>query len=359
MPLYPVIERLGKNIGHFIGRRPAIFFTNILLTYRCTQRCLQCTIPELARTHPQMAYKDYIRIIDKLDGYGTQGLTLSGGEPMSHPDLAEMLRYAAGKSFTNIHLLTTLYASEKVIDRTLDAVFENNISLSCSFDGFDQVADTLRGGRNVSERVLAGMEKFNARNKARTHPLGAYMNIVISQQNLYQIPKILELAESIGWKVNIDLYRWSSENHREVDDMKITDTDQLDAVIDRAKRSPNVITPEWLLNGYPGYLQGTFKKYCPYLDNRTLGSKFFIHPNGDVAVCIGEPVGNLLISEPAEIFGSEAWRERNKAFHECRGCWNTCYTPAARMSSYIGLKTIKQTWQMLGRAMFKTVKNGG
>jgi len=351
MPINHVIKRLGKNIHHYIYNRPAIFFTNILLTYQCTQRCLQCTIPELSKTHPQISLDNFKTVIDKLDRYGTQGLTLSGGEPMSHPDLPEMIHYTAGKSFTNIHLLTTLYASDSIVDRTLDAVFKNNLSLSCSFDGFGQVADTLRGGHKVSDKLLAGIEKFNGRNKSRTRPLGAYLNIVISQRNLYQIPEILNLAKSIGWKVNVDLYRWQSDNHREIDEMKIIDFEQLKYVVDLAKRSPNVITPDWLLEGYPAYLQDDFVKYCPYLDNRTLGSKFFIHPNGDVAVCIGEPVGNLLSSEPEEIFASPGWQERQKEFHLCRGCWNTCYTPSARFSSYFGSKNLKQTWQMIGKVL--------
>jgi len=354
MSAYPFFKKLGRNINHYLKRRPAIFFANILVTYHCTQRCLQCTIPELSATWPKMSLNDFRVIIDKLDRYGTQGLSLSGGEPIAHPDLPELIAYASGKSFSNIHLLTTLYASEKVVRRTLDAVFENNVSLSCSFDGFGEVADSLRGGDHVADRVLAGINEFNYRNRKRTRPLGAYLNIVISQLNLYQIPEILQLAESIGWKVNVDLYRWQSENHREIDEMKIVDFDQLADMLELVKRSPNVVTPDWLVSGYSGYLRDDYVKYCPYLEAPTFGSKFFIHPNGDVAVCIGDHIGNLLTGEPEEIFAADVWANRKSEFHACRGCWNTCYTPAARFKSYFNPKDLKQAWQMIGRALYKS-----
>jgi MoaA/NifB/PqqE/SkfB family radical SAM enzyme len=353
MAFKSVARRLGRNFNHLIHNRPAIFFTNILLTYQCTQRCLQCTIPALAHDHPRITFDNFRLIIDKLDHYGTQGITISGGEPMAHPDLPDMLAYAAGKSFTNIHLLTTLYASGNLVDRTLDAVFANDISLSCSFDGFGEVADTLRGGHDVARRVLSGIDQFNRRNKNRKRPLGAFLNIVISQSNLYQIPEILRMAESIGWKVNMDLYRWQSDNHRENDEMKITDFGQLANVIEEARKSPNVLTPDWLLDGYPGYLKDDFPKRCPYTDNTTLGSKFFIHPNGDIAVCIGDHIGNLLSEDPKEIFASTKWRERMKEFHACRGCWNTCYTPSARLSSYMNVKDLKQAGDLFRKIFDK------
>ena len=353
MALQSVLRRLGRNLDHYIHNRPAIFFTNILLTYKCTQRCLQCTIPSLAHEHPRISFDNFKLIIDKLDRYGTQGLTISGGEPMAHPDLPEILAYATGKSFTNIHLLTTLYASERVVERTLDAVFANDISLSCSFDGFGEVADTLRGGHDVARRVRSGIDKFNRRNEKRQKQLGAFLNIVISQYNLYQIPELLQMAESVGWKVNLDLYRWQSGNHRENNEMKITDFVQLGKVIDAARKSPSVLTPDWLLNGYPGYLKDDFPKRCPYLDNTTLGSKFFIHPNGDVAVCIGDHIGNLLSEDPEEIFASSKWQKRQVEFRACRGCWNTCYTPSAKLSSYMNVKDLRQAGDLFRKIFDK------
>ena len=281
-----------------------------------------------------MSRAAFARIIDTLAAYGTQGISLSGGEPMCHPYLPEFIELAAGYRFYNLQILTTLYASDKIVTRTIDAIFKHNAALSCSFDGFDDVADRLRGSTKTSAVVSENILRFHRENQRRSKPVKTYLNIVLSRLNLPQFERILAFADSVQWPVNIDLYRWSSENHREQEEMKIDDMDLLASVIKKARQSPLVITPSWLLDGYVDFLRDRHAKYCPYLDNPGLGSKFFIHPNGDVKLCMGPAIGNLTRESPQEIFASPAWQDHLRACQDCRGCWNTCYTPVSRPFRY-------------------------
>jgi len=335
-----ITRRMGKNIRNISSRRPAILFTNILLTYRCTQRCLQCTIPAMHTAETEITLSDFTHIIDKLDRYGTQGISLSGGEPMCHPQLASIIEIAAKKHFINTQILTTLYGSEKMVEKTIRAVFDHDIALSCSFDGFGEVANVLRGVKDVSHIVKNNILAFHEENKKRKKPVKTYLNIVLSQLNLHQVPEILDFAEQIGWRLNVDLYRWASDNHQEQEQMKIIDFDLLTRMIELSKKSKIVITPNWLLDGYVDFLNDDFQKICPYLDNPLLGSKFFIHPNGDLKVCIGPRIGNLLEDSLPEIFKSNNWYEKKTEFENCAGCWNTCYTPSAKISNYFNTDDI-------------------
>ena len=341
MNYYLISRRLLSNIGNFSKKRPAIFFTNILLTYHCTQRCLQCAIPAKKSFSNSMYIDTFSRIIDRLADYGTQGVTLSGGEPMCHPRLPEFISLAAQKKFYNLQLLTTLYAPEKVVKQTIDAVLKNHVSISCSFDGFDDVADKLRGVKNASSIVSDNILRFHKENQNLSKPVKTYLNIVLSQLNLHQIVDILKFAENIQWPVNLDLYRWTSDNHREQDEMKIEDFDLLRSVVTMAKNSPLVITPSWLLDGYVDYLHDHYQKFCPYLDNHSMGSKFFIHPNGDMHVCMGPAIGNITRQSPKEIFSSTAWQNHISACKTCPGCWNTCYTPVSRPLHYFNRNDFK------------------
>jgi sulfatase maturation enzyme AslB (radical SAM superfamily) len=124
----------------------------------------------------------------------------------------------------------------------------------------------------------------------------------------------------------VDIYRYSSIQHLDSDELHIRDLDRLKQVIERCKSSRNVVTPRFLLDGYVNYLQNDFPKRCPYLDSPTLGSKFFIQPNGDVLVCMGHSIGNLLTHSPRELIKSPAWEAKLKEFESCEGCWNPCYT---------------------------------
>ena len=111
-----LIRRAGSNIANVVKRRPAILTTNILLTQKCVQNCLQCSIPANASENSVISFDDFKILVDRLARYGTQVLTLSGGDPMLHPHLAECIRYAVGKKFARVHLLTTLYGSERIVE---------------------------------------------------------------------------------------------------------------------------------------------------------------------------------------------------------------------------------------------------
>jgi MoaA/NifB/PqqE/SkfB family radical SAM enzyme len=336
------MEKVAKNVFNFIKRKPAMLLTNILITELCTQRCLQCSIPSRKSSSKNMTFTDFSTILQKLSDYGTQFITISGGEPMLHPELEKFLLEASKYHFKNVHLLTTLYGSDELIDNVIDLLFTYNLSVSCSFDGFDEIADYLRGAKNVAETVIKNMKKIDMRNREADKKIVTGINVVISNKNLEQIPRILEFAEEMNWATNIDLYRWTSKNHNEHDEMKITDLIRLSEILDLAKKSDVVKTPDWLLDGFLDYYKHDFKKMCPYLDSPTFGSKFFIQVNGDLDVCIGSRVGNLLQSTPTEIFSGKEWKERLQHFKQCAGCWNSCYTLSSRASNYLNFGEINK-----------------
>jgi sulfatase maturation enzyme AslB (radical SAM superfamily) len=294
-----------------------------------------------------MEFDDFSAILQKLSDYGTQFITISGGEPMLHPELDKFLFEASKYNFKNVHLLTTLYGPDDLIENVIESIFKHGISISCSFDGFGKVADTIRGADNVAQIITKNMQKMNQRNRESKNRIVTGLNIVISQKNIHQLPQILEFAEEMNWSTNIDLYRWSSKNHNEQEELKITDLEKLSEVLELAKQSEIVKTPDWLLDGFLKYYQNNYEKMCPYLDSPTFGSKFFIQVNGDLDVCIGSNVGNLLSSSPAEIFQSEKWNEKIKSFKDCDGCWNSCYTLSSRVSNYLTVKELSKSVKTL------------
>lgn len=336
------LKRCVRNLVNIARRKPAILLTNILLTKNCTQRCLQCSIPQKAGADSMMTFNNFKNLIDLLDTYGTQAITLSGGDPMLHPQLRECIEYAKSKHFGNIHLLTTLYGPEKLVEKTIETVLETGISVSISFDGFDEVADKLRGGKNVSAIVMNNMELLHDENQKLKKPVRTGANIVINNLNLHQVPEILNYLESFRWNTDVDIYRWASTNQQEMEQLKIANSQELQDVIQRVKSSPIVFTPDWLFDGFADYLEGKSTKLCPYLMSPAIGSKFFIDPDGEVKVCIGASIGNIFHSLPQEIFRSERWHKKLDEFRQCPGCWNTCYTTSARPLHISRIKDLKK-----------------
>lgn len=341
------LKKLTQNITHMVQRRPAFLMAEILLTYHCTQRCLQCNIPQRASAENIISLKNFSLILERLANYGTHGIVLSGGEPLLHPQIETLIEYTAEKGFLYRHILSNLYISDLKIKRLTPLLLNHKINLTCSFDGLDGIADVIRGSKHTAETVMANMEYLDGQNKKMGRPIKTSANIVISALNLEQIPAMLDYLEQLGWMTNVDIYRNSSVNHNQVDAMVIENNGLFQKTIELVKASPVVVTPPWILDGYRSFLQDDFAKNCPYLSSPALGSKFFVHPNGDVKVCIGEAAGNLLEQTPEQIFSSETWQNKIKEFKNCRGCWNTCYTPAAKISNYLTWQDVKNILHMV------------
>jgi len=270
----------------------------------------------------------FVFLIDRLDRHGTQFISLSGGEPLLHPRLTECIRFAAEKQFVHVQLLTTLYASQTVVEKTIPALLKTGTGIQVSFDGFDEVADRLRGAPHVSDTVRWGMNLLTRENRKCRRPIRTSANIVVSRLNLHQVPDILRYTGDIGWKCNVDLYRWISDNTDEVEDMKLEDNDDFRRVLQIIRDCPSVTTPRAIIDGFPDYLNGKTPKRCPYLVSRGIGTKIYMNPDATVNVCLGKPFGNLLEHTPAELFRSEEWKERIAMMKACGGCWNSCYTPS-------------------------------
>jgi MoaA/NifB/PqqE/SkfB family radical SAM enzyme len=343
------MQKYQKNIINFVKRKPSLLFTNILITEHCTQRCMQCSIPDRERECKVMRFEEFQTILNKISNYGTQFITLSGGEPMLHPELERFIAETQKFDFKNVHVLSSLYGPDSSVDKLIDLVFKHNLSISCSFDGFGEIADKLRGRKNVSEIVSKNMSKINEQNSKLEKKIVTGVNVVISNKNLYQIPDILEYTKHMNWATNVDLYRWASDNHNEHDEMKIKDFDKLNQVIELAKSSEIVKTPNWLLDGYLDYYKGDFEKMCPYTDSPTFGSKFFIQVNGDVEVCLGGSVGNLIETDPKDIFTSKIWQDYIDSFKTCNGCWNSCYTLSSRVSNFINKEELTKLLTTLSK----------
>jgi len=343
------IHKYRKNITNFILRKPAIPFATILLNYHCTQRCLQCNIPQKATETNFLRFDQFRQITEKLESHGTHGIVLSGGEPVLNPDFEKIADYLGSRPLRYRHILTTLYYSKEIMQKITPILLRNRINLTCSFDGFDETADKLRGATNVSDIVSENIEYLTKQNTIAGNPLKTIINIVVSNLNIDQIERIIKYAEYNGWKFNLDIYRNSSTHHNEIDDMFIRDLRKLQSIFENAKLSSKLVTPHWLLDGYADYFEGSFQKICPYVHSPSFGSKFYIQPDGEILVCIGDSIGNIIKEDWDQIFKSCKWESRKREFRHCNGCWNSCYTSPGRLKIYIQPSFLNSA--------FKSIKN--
>lgn len=330
-----------SHIKKFISRKPSVFFCSVRLTSLCSQACLQCGIPSQS-DGSFITPESFRQITQKLYKYGTRVLTLTGGEPALHPQLEEIMQIARATGFRAIGLLTNLYYPEAHQDKVIALSQDYGIGIHTSYDGLGEVADTLRGARDVQATVERGMLKINEQRKQGLYQGQPTATVVVSALNIKQLPEIINRLEELKWSLNIDFYRWESSNHRENDILKIKEADQIRQALQQIRQTQGLKTPLWYYDGLESRLNGNKLKQCPYLISPTFGSKFFVRENGDIYTCMNRVLGNLLKDELEDLFAGDIWNSLKVDFDNCRGCWNNCFTVSSRALSYVHMGTIRQ-----------------
>ena len=306
---------------------------NVVTTNRCTQTCPMCNSYVLAQTNRRMmSIEEFRRYLRKLAPYGVASCTISGGEPTIVPDMPEIL-IEAQKSFPfGVTLISNFYGNTKRILRVMDTALKLGVRISCSFDGFDDVADKQRGARNVAEHVLAHLKLVLERKRELNSHAPITLHTVLSDDNVAQYPQILALVRELGLRhtvAPVNDFGYVAANLEEGEAMPTTlsPSPELDRAVQLAVASDNLVQSHAFVKGIPAYVskQG-FEKVCPYLTPGLKRFKLFLEPNGDISLCDRQPIGNLDTQTLEEIFEGDAYAERVKnSLEPCPGCWLTCF----------------------------------
>ncbi len=123
----PYIQRANKSTQEYLEEHfknnPKLMSLQIELTNRCNERCVHCYIPhdkKISDIEPALFYE----VLDQCRDMGVLSLTLSGGEPMLHPNFCDFLRKAKEYDFS-INVLSNLTLLN---DEIITEMKENRLS---------------------------------------------------------------------------------------------------------------------------------------------------------------------------------------------------------------------------------------
>ena len=123
----PTIQRADTETQdllekHFAGK-PHLTNFQIELTSKCNERCVHCYIPHKFKLN-NITDEMYYSVLEQLSKMGVLGVTLSGGEPMTHSHFKEYLRAAKNYDFY-VNILSNLTLLD---DETIQIMKESNVS---------------------------------------------------------------------------------------------------------------------------------------------------------------------------------------------------------------------------------------
>jgi radical SAM protein with 4Fe4S-binding SPASM domain len=167
----------------------------LAITGACNLACSHCWVeagaPYSASHVPEQTLR---RLIEEFAALGGEGIRLTGGEPLCHPDWLGLLRFARACGLGSLSLQTNgmLFRAEDVAAlRELDFP---GFSIQISLDGATASTHDLVRGEGAFQKVLNGLRQL-VRGGLATRLTLFFTEM---RHNLEEIPAVLELAADLG-----------------------------------------------------------------------------------------------------------------------------------------------------------------
>ncbi len=165
----------------------------IELTSRCNEQCIHCyadSSPEREEMLPPALVKE---MIDQACALGQPFIQFTGGDPLIHPDLIELVAYAHGKTIPGIEIYTNgLLLHAPLLKELVPFAPRLCFSLySCDAD----THDTITQVPGSMERTLTAIRRTQATG------LEVRIGIALMQQNAATLPATVEFLHK---KLGID-----------------------------------------------------------------------------------------------------------------------------------------------------------
>lgn len=278
------------------------------LTHRCPLHCVYCSNPlELQTRATELSTEDWTRVFKEAAALGILQLDFTGGEPLTRPDILELVR-AARTAGLYVNLITSgLPLDEAKLASLVDAGLDH---FQLSFQGArEEIAQEISGTK-------AHPQKLRVLEWLKRHRVAVTLNFVIHRRNIEQLPDMLALAESSSATrvefANVQYYGWAFANR----DSLLPTREQLTASIDFLKaaqqRLEGKIRIEYVVPDY----YAKYPKPCMGGWGRKL---MLITPNGDALPChAARVIPGLSFENVRSRSLREIW-ESSDAFQQFRG----------------------------------------
>jgi PqqA peptide cyclase len=159
------------------------------LTYACPLQCPYCSNPvEMANYKKELSTEDWIRVMREARKMGATQLGFSGGEPLTRPDLEELIAEARQLGFYTNLITSGLGMDEKRVEAFKKA-------------GLDHIQVSFQASSADLNNLIAGTDAFEHKlemaRAVKKHGYPMVLCFVLHRQNEPYVREILDLAVTL------------------------------------------------------------------------------------------------------------------------------------------------------------------
>ncbi len=193
------LREFGRRLNEKIAGQRIPYSGSAELTFRCNLRCAHCYAAgnnNPASARQELAAGEWRGIFDQIADEGCLWLLLTGGEPLTRPDFADLYLYAKRKGF----LLTLFTNGTLLTPRALDVLAEwPPFAVEITLYGRTQATyERITGVPGSHARCMRGIELL----MARRIPLR--LKTMLLTLNQHELWDIKAYAEGLGVQFRFD-----------------------------------------------------------------------------------------------------------------------------------------------------------
>jgi len=183
------------------------------LTYKCPLQCPYCSNPlDFAATGQELSTEQWVQVLRQAREMGAAQLGFSGGEPLTRPDLNELIQEARHLGYYSNLITSGLGLNERKLAQFRASGLDH---IQVSFQASDEEVNNMLAG---SARAFAQKLKMAREVKANGYPM--VLNFVTHRHNIDRIDRIIELCVELGADyvelATCQYYGWAFENREQL-----------------------------------------------------------------------------------------------------------------------------------------------
>ena len=327
---------------HSLGYASPPEYVALILTSHCNLRCRMCAqYGEAGVSHEMtktiLSTPVIKNLVNELAPFKTK-FTLTGGEPLLHPDCVEIIRYIK-EAGCDCSLIT----NGVLLSKYAGFICESGIDyINISIDGIGEVHDVIRGVSGTWDRVIKGLDSLiTLRDQSGTRVPRITIYYTITKDNYMKLVEFAEWAEHKGVDA-VQYYHlrfYSKEDYQEnaqymqkhfgqvsegqggfIIDPGDIDTEvlkrQVQELRSRSWRIDTLVVPDHALHDYEDYYHSNQYRRPSTSSCNVPWSNAAIAPTGMVVPCMDYLCGNLQDSSFLEIWNGKRFRKFRRCIHK-------------------------------------------
>lgn len=169
----------------------------------CNSRCITCDFWQKGSRQLQLSREEIFAAVDQLHAAGVDQVMISGGEPLTHPDITDILRYIADRG-----IFIILNTNGILLQKYMHEIARYTGILTISMDASTpELYEKIRGVDKF-DRIMTAIKKM----RAEYPDFRISLRFTIQRYNLFDVFAVASLAESLGCDLGLNPIDAFSDN---------------------------------------------------------------------------------------------------------------------------------------------------